>query len=587
MAASANPSTESTPHPVRIWPGALIVGLQWLMRFAVPALAPELTAAGVIAALLGGVGVVLWWAFFSRVPRRERWLGLVLIVLLLAVTPRLLHVSVATSMQGLMFGVYAAPLLSLALVGWAVLGPRLSAGRRRALLGLFLLLAAGVWTLVRTGGFTGDLDHDFAWRWSATAEERLLADAREERLLSPSHTLDSGASPRAVWPGFRGPGRDGVVRGVRFASDWSTKPPLELWRRPVGPGWSSFAVGGERIYTQEQRGEQEVVACYALATGEPIWRHADTARFWESNGGAGPRGTPSLDGGDVYTLGGTGIVNALRADDGSLLWSRDAAADTGAVLPGWGFAGSPLVLEDRIVVGVAGCLIAYRRDTGDILWRAASTGGGYSSPQLFALDGVEQVVWLSEAGACGVTPDDGTLLWERPWPGDPIVQPAVTADGDVLVTAGDRSGLVRLGVQRGSGGWEVRERWASIRLKPYYNDFVVHQGHAYGLDGGRLVCLDLARGERRWKGGRFGHGQLLLVSDADLLLVVTEAGELALAAASPDAFHELARVSAIEGKTWNHPVVVGDTLFVRNAQEMAAFRLPEAVVGAGTAHESK
>jgi outer membrane protein assembly factor BamB len=377
------------------------------------------------------------------------------------------------------------------------------------------------------------------------------------------------------WPGFRGPSRDGVARVARIATDWSASPPVELWRRPIGPGWSSFAVQGDRVYTQEQRGDDELVACYDLATGEPVWMHRDAARFWESNGGAGPRGTPTLSGGRVYALGATGILNALDAADGALVWSRNAASDTKAEIPGWGFAGSPVVVDDLVIVATAGRLAAYDAASGQPRWIGHDGGDGYSSPHRLTVGGVPQVVLLSFEGAVGVAPADGSLLWEHAWKsGTRIVQPALTADGDVLIGAGE--GVRRVALARGIAGWTVEERWTSNGLKPYFNDFVVHEGHAYGFDGRILSSIDLASGDRKWKGGRYGNGQLVLLPDQDLLLVLSEQGELALVRATPDRFAEVARFPAIQGKTWNHPVVVGDVVLVRNAEEMAAFRLARA-----------
>jgi outer membrane protein assembly factor BamB len=557
--------------PLRLWPGVVIVVLQWLARFVLPIFVPEALAFGAIGGILGGLAVVVWWGFFSRAPRSERWGAVVLMIVALVATQHILHESIATGMMGMMFFLYAIPALSLAFVAWAVATRRLADGPRRAAMVATILLASGVWALVRTGGITGDADSDFAWRWAETPEERLLAQAGSEPTALPS--APAAADTGADWPGFRGPARDGIIPGVRIETDWSASPPVELWRRPIGPGWSSFAVRGDLLYTQEQRGEDEVVACYKVTTGEPVWRHRDAARFWESNAGAGPRATPTLSNGRVYTFGGTGILNALDAGDGAVVWSRNAASDTDTEVPTWGFASSPLVVDDVVIVAAAGALAAYDVATGESRWFGPAGGASYSSPHLFTIDGVGQVLLLSEAGATSVAPADGTLLWEHAWPGHPIVQPALTAEGDVLISVSAESGTRRIAVAHGSDGWTVEERWTSSRLKPYFNDFVVHDGHAFGFDGRILACIDVEDGERKWKGGRYGNGQLFLLPDQDVLLVLSEDGELALVGATPDQFTELARFPAIEGKTWNHPVLVGDVLLVRNDQEMAAFRL--------------
>jgi outer membrane protein assembly factor BamB len=229
---------------------------------------------------------------------------------------------------------------------------------------------------------------------------------------------------------------------------------------------------------------------------------------------------------------------------------------------------------------MAGQLVAYDLAAGKPRWTGPRGGVSYSSPQLATIGGVPQILLLRGARSTSVAPADGSLLWEhKAQPAVSIVQPALTAEGDVLVASGDSMGglgIRRLAVAHGPGGWSVEERWLSKGLKPYFNDFVVHGRYAFGFDGTILACIDLEDGTRKWKGGRYGAGQLVLLPDQDLLLVVSEDGELALVKAAPDGFSELARVPAIEGKSWSHPALVRDVLLVRNGQEMAAFRLPRA-----------
>ncbi len=567
---SATTNESTGQKALRLWPGMVIVILQWLLRFGIPLVLPEAVFWGVLGGLVGGLAVIVWWAFFSRAPRFERWSAAILIVVVLIGTQLAMH----ESMRLAPFIAYTIPGLSLGFVLWALAGRHLSNRPRRATMAMTILFSCAVWTLIRTGGITSDFQSDFAWRWAQTPEQRLLAQAGDEPMVRPTVPMatDTGTQPDAHWPGFRGPDRNSIIPNVRIETDWSASPPVELWRRPVGPGWSSFAASGNLFYTQEQRGDDEIVACYKLTTGEPVWQHRDVARFWESNGGAGPRGTPTLSKGCIYTLGGTGIVNVLNAHDGTVVWSRNAASDTQTEVPTWGFSGSPLVVDDLVLVAATGSLIAYALDTGTPRWFNTTGGNCYSSPHLLHSDGVTQVLLLNEDGVSSVTVTDGTPLWEHPWPGTPIVQPALCENGDILISASDRSGMRRLAVTQDPNVWTLQTRWTSRALKPNFNDSVVHNGHVYGYNGRSLACIDVENGQRKWKGARYG-GQLILLADQDLVLVLSEKGELVLVEAVPGQFTERARFGAIKGKTWNHPVLVGDVLLVRNAQEMVAFRL--------------
>ncbi len=595
--SAANAKPKKSPKPLRLWPGVVFVTLQCLLWFVVPRLVSDEAAMySLLGAVICALLVAVWWLFFSRAPWLERIGAIVLTVIVVIVTKRIVHPSIAGGMMGMMLPVFSVPFLCLALVASAAVGRRLARGPRRALMAAAIVLACGAFTLIRTGGITGDANADLHWRWTMTPEERLLAQAKDEQTTpaaAAANTANSATTPSAnpaaaeanstsnsSWPGFRGPNRDGVARAVPIDTDWSKQPPVAMWRQPIGPGWSSFAVNGNFIYTQEQRGNDELVSCYNLTTGKVVWRHRDAARFWESNAGAGPRATPTLSNGRVYTFGATGILNALDERNGSVIWTRNAADDTKMKLPGWGFASSPLVVGDVVIVAAASSLAGYDIANGNPRWFGPQGNRGYSSPHLATIGGVAQVLLLNGEGVISVAPADGAVLWKYAWEGDSIVQPAVTADGDVLVGSGSglgsEVGLLRLAVTRGPSGWTAAERWTSIGLKPYFNDSVVHKDLAFGFDGSSLACIDLKNGERKWKGGSYGHGQIVLLPDQDLLLALSEAGEVALIKATADQFTELTRFKAIEGKTWNHPVVVGDVLLVRNDQEMVAFRMSPA-----------
>lgn len=615
----------SSPSSLRLWPGIALAVFSLLARFALPVAMPDTPIfgldaglAGLLGSVLGTLGIILWWLFFSRAPWAERLAALVVTALGISVTKAIAHPSIIGAGQGFLIYLMVIQLVSLALVLWAVGSREWPAGVRRVSMAATILLACGLSAMIRTDGISSSLlGADYHWRWTPTAEELLLARGVEEPhplppapaplVAAPAAPKASAAAPsapvvpvvtteratglalsagrvppaerdtaRVEWPGFRGPSRDSIVRGARLNADWSASPPSQMWRRPVGPGWSSFAVQGDLIFTQEQRGDEEMVSAYRLSTGEPVWRHRDPVRFYESNGGAGPRATPTLDQHRVYTHGATGLVNALDARTGKVIWSHNASADTGVPVPGWGFSSSPLVAEGKLIVAASGALIAYDAATGEQRWLMKSRGGSYSSPHLLIINGVEQVVLMGGQGTTGVAVADGAVLWANAWAGSPMVQPARLPGGDLVTTSADAMGglgVRRLALAAGPAGWTVTERWTSRGLKPYFNDYVTHKGHAYGFDGNILAAINLETGDRAWKGGRYGNGQMLLLAEQDLLLVISEDGELALVSATPDKFTEVARFPALNAKTWNHPVLVGDVLLVRNGEEMAAFRL--------------
>jgi len=559
---------------LRLTPGITIVILQLLSAWVVPRLFPGASSIGIMGGMALGLALMVWWAFFSKAPRFERWSAILIWIVALALASRFTHESIRTAGQGILFFAHAIPLSSLGFLVWVMTCRNLPVLSRRLTMAAVLLITCGAGILFRSEGIDGVAGLDIVWRWSETNEERFLSQTMDEQLGEEIYALLP--ETEAAWPGFRGEDRNGVITGTKIATDWPVHPPVEIWRRLVGPGCSSFAVLGPNLYTQEQIGDEEAVSCYDLNTGSAIWKHTYEARFWDSHAGAGPRSTPTLHQERVYALGATGILSVVDALDGSLIWTVDAAADAGVELPGWGFASSPLVIDDAVIVAISGKLAAYDIHTGRPRWFGPEGGESYSSPHLFVIDGEKQVLLMNGKGVLGFRPSDGEVLWEHATDGAQIVQPARCANGDLLIDVGGAKGLQRISISKETGTWTIQERWKSTRLKPNFNDFVIHKGHAYGFEGPALACLDLEDGQRKWKAGRFG-GQILLLADQDLLILLTEKGDLALVEARPDKHIELARIPAIEGKTWNHPVLTGDVVLVRNTQEMAAYRLAPGV----------
>jgi outer membrane protein assembly factor BamB len=576
------PSAPPRPRP-RLWPpvGLLVaywgfvVGCDWL-ELSIFARFFSRLAAGALLALL----LLVWWWVGSRTRLRERAYGFAVVVAGGLLAAPFLHPSVGGF--GLIMGSLQV-VLTVGLLGLVLALKASPFGQRLGLLAA-VWLAWGSLTLIRIDGLTGDLHPDIRWRWSLTPEEAFLAEREKGTAQGADSALpDTGPlSPTpGDWPRFRGPHADGVVRGIEIETNWDANPPRLLWRRRVGPGWSSMVVVAGRLFTQEQRGQREAVVCYDAATGKEVWAHEDAGRFWETTAGAGPRATPAFAGGRLYALGASGLLSCLDAWTGKLCWQRDIKVPSGAQVPQWGFSGSPLVVGGLVIVFAGGegseNLLAYRARSGKLAWTAPAGPTSYGSPQLARLGGEDQILLLRNRGLTAVALDTGAVLWEHlvPLPASAprSLQPHALGGGQVLIASEADLGLALLDVKRKGGRWSAAERWVSREFKPAFNDFVVQGGHAYGFDGRIFACVELEEGTRRWKAGRYGRGQVLLLAEQSLLLVVSESGEVVLLSASPERHEVLGRFQAVKGTTWNHPVIAHGRLHVRNAEWMACYEL--------------
>jgi outer membrane protein assembly factor BamB len=512
--------------------------------------------------------------------------------------------------------VQTTALAVVALLLWMLFASRLPRRVRLATLGGVVALGLLGRALFRIRGVTGDVVPILELRWARDdapalpglrAEDQAPAQAAGAAEPAPPlrgqadpkpeapgpSPANGGAAPRVAavpafthvgdYPQFLGPRRDGTLPDLHLARDFAVHPPRRLWRQRIGAGWSAFAVAGRLAVTQEQRGNEEYVVAYDLATGSPRWSHRDQTRYATVIAGVGPRATPTIVDGRVYTMGGTGILNALDLSTGRRLWTHQVVEEAGARLPDWGKSCSPLVAGGRLVVSAGGAdgrsLVAYDAGTGTRAWSGGNDRSSYASPVLATIAGRSQVLMFNQGSVSGHDPETGAVLWEQGFPSEQpnVAQPVPLPRDRVLLSAGYGIGAKLYEIAaKGEGGFEARVVWESPRLKSKFANMVVHGGFVFGFDDGVLTCLDPESGERRWKGGRYGHGQILLVGD--LLLVQTEEGEVVLVEAAPDAHREIARFRILDGKTWNTPALAGSVLLVRNDQEAAAYELALAEV---------
>jgi outer membrane protein assembly factor BamB len=582
--SSVKPSKPSAWRALRTWPAVVLVALMIGARFGPSFLEGGLAKYWMIAMMgpmAGCLLLVVWWLAASRATWKERVFGTVGLAAAFAITMAL----VEPLMRGPGTIYVTLPMGMSAFVLGAVLFRRSSPLMRTSLSVLLAAAGFGFSVLLRNDGMDGEYQLTLHWRWAPTAEEQMLA-ARSGSSPAPEPALPSTGTNLALvkpeWPGFRGADRSGVFHGGMIATNWTTRPPRLLWKVPVGPGWSSFAVASNQLYTQEQRGPMETVVCYDAASGREIWTHEHEARLEDPMGGPGPRATPTLANGGLFVTGATGRFLRLNPASGEVVWQKDLKETAVREAPMWGFAGSPLVSGSNVIVWAGGKggkgLLAFDSETGALRWSTAAGDHTYSSPQLSTIAGEELVLMLSNDGLVLVEPGTGEVRLDYEWTfsGYRALQPRVVDDDTVLLGTPMNAGTRAIRVTKLNGKLAAEELWTSRNLKPDFSDMVTYQGYIYGNDGGFLACLDVRTGDRKWKGGRYGKGQLLLLETSGLLLVAAEDGQVHLVRATPGEFIHVASCKALEGKTWNHPVIAGDKLYVRNSQEAAAFQLPMA-----------
>lgn len=491
------------------------------------------------------------------------------------------------------FTAMVMPLLGgLVILIWYLLRRGLPLKQKLLVLGLVVLTPLLFLGIFRREGFAGAGYPQFVPRW-APERGADLAEAGPGLEVANHDTTPNGSTlapeefeaARAVRYNFSGPSRTHTMPRRAFSTDWAANPPKELWRRDIGTGWGSFSVAGGRAFTLEQRGDEEWTSCYSLLQGQLLWRTTRPARFTEGMSGAGPRSTPFVDGERVFALGGEGDLACHSVDDGSILWQRNILEGPGGENRGnlfYGKSCTPLRVGDLVVVtgGVrGGTLLAFDASSGAPVWTAGdpSEESRYSSPMVATLAGREMILAVNQNSLTGHVPATGEVILRIDWPGKmfPKSSQPIPLGGDrILCTAsyGMNSFVAEVSVGA-DGKLTSKDLWRRNRMKTKFSTSPPYKGYSYGLDEGIFCCVDLADGEKVWKGGRYGYGQNLLVEDV-VLMQMERTGEIVLIEPNPTALKELARLNALSGKTWNAPSIAGRYLLVRNGEEAACFELP-------------
>lgn len=369
------------------------------------------------------------------------------------------------------------------------------------------------------------------------------------------------------WPNWAGPDHTGISREIGFADEWPADGLTPLWTKEIGIGFSSFSVQGDRLCCMGHVDGQEYVWCLNAITGEVLWKHSYACELIDNLHEGGPCSTPTIADDHVFALGKEGQMFCLQLSDGSVIWQKNLQEDLGVKLPEWGFSSSPRIWKQQVILE-AGRVASLDRATGRINWQTDVHEAGYGSVAVFPHQNQMLLATLDCDGLRVINADDGTEIVFHPW------KSPYRTNSTTPIVAGDQI-FISTGYNIGCGLFQLADGqlnpiYSSKEMRNHFNNSILHQRFLYGFDGNShnsrvvtLRCMDFQTGEVSWTQRNLGCGSLLIVDEK--LLILSEAGELVLARATPDAFQELARSPFLEGRCWTVPVVAHGRVYGRNA----------------------
>lgn len=586
---SSNPTV--VDRPVRIWP-VMVIGCMAIVTLFVPTLLsrPDFERFGALAlgAALETLLMLLWLLLLSRLPWTQKLVSLFAAAGIATMAFFLQHRDLGVSIF-----LYGFPLgfVAIAVVLWLARTKTWSE-KRWLLLGAWSIFTLG-WLLFRSDGFKASFFPEIYWRWLPNSEERL---ARNEPTpndgAEPSETPPVQLRP-GDWPRFRGAQSDGQAGHL----DVSLDAPIHiktLWKIDAGPSWGSIIAVGGWIYTLEQRNEDEAIVCLNADNGEARWIYRYKNRFEDPTkvSGVGPRGTPIFSDGHIFTVGADGHVCAVAANTGKLIWQKQLFDITKGKSPQWGLSTSPWLSGNDCIIMSSGSsesaiqLVNLHARDGSLQWSAEGGGETYSSPVRTNLGGVDQI--LSVYNRMGGEQLGHVLISRNAQSGEELWRYGTNAAGNVMamplvidnqhvVFCDPNAGATLLRVTSPqtpeSKSWTIEKKWQQSIFLSEFSDPAVQDGMLLGICKGLLTAIDLETGKRLWKKFRFGGGQMISLADQKAVLAISEEGKLSLIRIEREGPQLLQQWQAIEGKTWNHPIIVGNRVYCRNYEQIACFEL--------------
>ena len=391
------------------------------------------------------------------------------------------------------------------------------------------------------------------------------------------------------WPQWRGPNRDGISDEVGLLKEWSSEGPKMLWKVSLGEGFSGISVSQGRVYTMFSKGNDEFIVCLDATDGGEIWRFRSDKNYHEGQGGNGPRATPTIDGDLLYTISAHGKLYALNAENGQKIWSHDLQQKFGSKMPRWGFSTSPLVDGELLLVEVGGkgekSIVAFNKNSGDVIWSSHKDKLGYSSPIAITVKGVRQIICFTGTKLVSVSPTDGSIYWKYPWKTGYDVNaatPVFIPPDKVFISSGYDKGAAVLQmrvfvssdndraatdqIKENQGTIRIKEIWKNRKMKNQFATSVLHENYLYGFDNSILKCIEANTGEEQWKSRGFGKGTVILADGH--LIILSDRGKLGLAEATPTGYIEKASTKVMSGLCWTVPTLANGKLYARNEEEM-------------------